>query len=416
MHQKEPGNKEKIIALLRARLEKSANPTGLIDQVITDQQLAILLGELEVFQLELEMQNDELSASYQLLDAERAKFAGFFNSAPVGYFILNHIGLVEEANQTGLDSLQISKGDILGQRFQSFIAPDIWSTFYEFLHQMQTSAGKQNCELKLGLPGRPTIDTQMEGVAIANVYDGKIQYYITVVDVTEKNKLADQARRLQSEQQRLIFSATFKAQEKERNKISHALHDSVCQILYGIRLNMQGIQLDKTLNAEFKKINELLSQAISETRELSYELAPSVLRDFGFSEGIKEMIQRLSTPRFRIKSTLSPLAKSLHPELQLYLFRIIQELINNCIKHADSSEAEINVRMDGDSVCLKVSDNGNGFSREIDESIAMGSGVRSIKNRVYLLNGTMAIDTSKSGTQITIKFKNDLSALGLLPY
>lgn len=102
---------------------------------------------------------------------------------------------------------------------------------------------------------------------------------------------------------------------------------------------------------------------------------------------------------------------SLHPELQLSLFRIIQELINNCIKHADASEAEIVVDMDGAVVCLKVSDNGKGFLADIDASLALGSGIRSIKNRIFLLNGTMTIDTSKSGTEIPIKFKHDFSVI-----
>ena len=125
MKPKNVGNKEKIISLLRARLDNSGDATTVTGEHINDQQLELLLGELEVFQLELEMQNDELSASYQLLEMERAKFAGFFNRAPVGYFILDHLGLVEEANQTGADLLRISKMDILdlAQRSRSFPPP-----------------------------------------------------------------------------------------------------------------------------------------------------------------------------------------------------------------------------------------------------------------------------------------------------
>lgn len=540
MKPKSVGNKEKIISLLRARLDNSGDATTLTGEHINDQQLALLLGELEVFQLELEMQNDELSASYQLLERERAKFAGFFNRAPVGYFILNHLGLVEEANQTGADLLRISKRDILEKRFQSFIAPEMWEFFYGFLHKMQTTAGKQNCEIKLLLAGDVEIYTLMEGISIVNTFTEKIQYYITVIDISEsraaQQKLTDTAKRLEltlkasgtgtwtmkmatnkvflddfslylfeispwefdgtirsfisfvhpddqyiirqslsdaiqfggdvemefrivtkrnktkivsvkgqqidgsgtdgyfagivmdvtektrltleaqqrdSDQQRLILAATFKAQENERNKISNALHDSVCQILYGIRLNVQNIQHSENMNAEFQNINQLLAQAITETRELSYKLTPSVLRDFGFTEGIKEMIQRLSTSRFKIKSSLDSSVDLLHPELQLYVFRMIQELINNCIKHANATEAQISVCAECAWVNIRISDNGMGFLVGIDESLAKGSGVRSIKNRVFLLKGTMDIDTSKSGTHITIKFKKDLIALGL---
>ncbi|TKC56199.1 PAS domain S-box protein [Pedobacter hiemivivus] len=543
MKPKKVGNKEKIISLLRARLDNSGDASTLSGEYVNDDQLALLLGELEVFQLELEMQNDELSASYQLLETERAKFAGFFNRAPVGYFILDHLGLVEEANQTGADLLRISKRDILEKRFQSFIAPEMWELFYGFLHKMQTNVGKQNCEIKLLIAGDLKIYTRMEGVAIVNTFTERLQYYITVIDIsesradqqkligtakrleltlkasgtgtwtmtvatnqvfldefslylfeinpwefdgstrsfisfihpddqhlvrqslsdathyggdvemefrivtksgktkivsakgqqinsagadsyfagivmdiTEKTRLIQEAQQRDSEQQRLILAATFKAQENERNKISNALHDSVCQILYGIRLNVQNIQHSQNLNAEFQNINQLLALAITETRELSYKLSPSVLRDFGFKEGIREMIQRLSTSGFKIKSSLDASADLLHPDLQLYVFRMIQELVNNCIKHANATIVKIIVCAEGDWVNVKVSDNGKGFQVGIDESLAKGSGVRSIKNRVFLLNGTMDIDTSKSGTQVIIKFKKDSPALGLSSY
>lgn len=67
-----------------------------------------LLGELQIYQLELEMQNEQLSYSYEMLEHERSKFADFFDLAPVGYFVLDHRGMVEEGNQKGLDLLDIA--------------------------------------------------------------------------------------------------------------------------------------------------------------------------------------------------------------------------------------------------------------------------------------------------------------------
>lgn len=539
MSKKEIGNKEKIISLLRSRLENSSKAESLFDDKINDQQLAVLLGELQVFQLELEMQNDELSASYQLLETERSRFAGFFNLAPVGYFILDYMGMVEEANQTGADLLCISKSNILKERFQSFVASEMWELFYAFLHKMQTNTGKQSCEIKLSFKEKE-LYTRMEGIGIVNAFTNKLQYYITVIDIsesrtaqqklidtsqrlemtlnasgtgtwtmelgsnkvfldefsfslleinpwefdgstrafiglihpddqyqvrqtlinaihhakkadvefriitkdgriktisakgqevrngvannnyfagiimdiTEKKRLALEAQRLQAEQQKLILSATFKAQEKERYNISTALHDSVCQLLYGIRLNLQNIQHTRDLKNEFSNINQLLDQAIRETRELSYELTPSVLRDFGFTSGVKEMAQRLSAPGFQIKTSLKSSADVLDQDIQLYVFRMIQELVNNCIKHAQATEAEIIVCTENGWITLVVTDNGHGFKEDVDQSLASGSGIRGIKNRIFLLNGYMNVETSKRGTRITIRFKNDLELLG----
>jgi PAS domain S-box-containing protein len=228
-----------------------------------------------------------------------------------------------------------------------------------------------------------------------------------LMDITERIRLSQEAEDLRNGQQRLILSATLMAQEKERSAISNALHDSICQILYGIRLNLQNFQLKNDLTNAFVNINQLLDQAIQETRQISYELTPSVLKDFGFIAGIKEMAQRLTTSTFIVKTNIKSTADLLHPKVQLYLFRIIQELINNSIKHANASWAEIKVHIDQYLVKIIVSDNGKGFQGKLDDLLRKGSGLRGIKNRVFLLNGEMDVNSTVSGTKITIAFRND---------
>src|SRR5690606_9155206 len=147
-----------------------------------------------------------------------------------------------------------------------------------------------------------------------------------IMDITERKRLAKEAEKSKQEQQRAVLSATFDAQEQERFKISRALHDSVCQILYGIRLNMQSLKVYKENKEDFKNVNSLLDQAIKETREISYELTPSVLKEFGFAAGVKEMANRLSTQEFSVKATIKKSIDRIDKTIQLYAFRIIQEL------------------------------------------------------------------------------------------
>jgi len=501
---------------------------------LTADEINVLLNELQVYQLELEMQNDELKTSYSTLDEERAKFVGLYDLAPVGYFILDYLGIVEEANQNGVDLLNISKQAILYKRFQSFIASQSWEKFYSFLHKMQHADGKQSAEIKLVLPDQQIIYTRMEGRAISNMIATEIKYYIAVIDITESrnaqevlketterlemtlkasstgtwtiefgtNKvfldpythnileisdgmfngtikglidfihpddqtqvrqklfdavnglkeidlefkiitsgneikyisvkgheittfddktyfagilmditerkvLAKESENLRNSQQKLILSATLTAQEKERNAISRALHDSVCQLLYGIRLNLENIQRIQKMPGEFKNVNQLLDQAIRETRQISYELTPSVLKDFGFVAGIKEMAQRTSTPDFAIDTYLNGSADGLNDDVQLYAFRMIQELISNCIKHAKASRAEIKVNIENNQVVIIVADNGVGLNTDLEESFKMGSGLSGIKSRVYLLNGQMEFNNTSNGLVVTITFKNE---------
>lgn len=498
---------------------------------LSSEEINILLNELQVYQLELEMQNDELKASYATLDQERAKFVDLYDLAPVGYFILDYLGVVEEANQNGVDLLNSSKKAILHQRFQSFIARQSWESFYNFLHKMQTTDGKQSAEMQLVLPDQQIIYTRMEGRAISSMISTEVKYYIAIIDITESrnaqqilkdtterlemtlmasstgtwtigfgtNKvflddhsfnilgidkwtfsatikglidcicaddqmmvrhtlmhavnglkeidlefkvitgdgqvkyiaakghevkslddrtyfagiliditerklLAMESESLRNSQQKLILSTTLTAQEKERNAISRALHDSVCQILYGIRLNLESLQRAKYISGDFKNINQLLDQAIRETRQISYELAPSVLKDFGFVAGIKEMAQRTSTPLFYIETFIDDAADTLNSETQLYAFRMIQELISNSIKHARATRAEIRVNMENKNVVIIVADNGHGLMTDLQEAYRTGSGLSGIKNRVYLLNGQLEFINKGNGLVVTITF------------
>lgn len=525
-------NKE-FISGLREKLKYPSESDRLLENGVREEEFNMVLDLLEEFYQDQENKKDELSESYQMLERERSKFAGLFNLAPVGYFILDHLGIVEEANQTGADILRCPKYELLHKPFQYCIFPTYRENFSQFLDKMRNIEVKQSCEISLYQSGDKELYTRLEGIAVYDSHTQRHKFYVTVidisesrnaqqklintthrlnmtltasgtgtwtmelaenrffldefshtileldasefngsiqallalihaedqgavrrsvinavnlaedldlefriitrtgriknisikgqqvlnelsiryfagiiVDITERKRMAQIAENMKTEQQRLILSATFDAQEKERYTISSALHDSVCQILYGIRLNLQNIQHLKNLKGEFKNVNKLIDQVIREIRELSYELTPSVLRDFGFNAGVREMAQRLSTTSFIITTSLKGSFDRLKPEIQIYTFRIIQELINNCIKHAQATQAEISVSTAENDISIVVSDNGRGFQQGIDEALYRGAGIRGIKNRVFLLNGSMVLKSSKAGTSVIIQFTN----------
>ncbi len=526
--------REQVIELLNTRTETSKVKNEVAGTNISDHEISVLLNELQIFQLELEMQNEELKVSYQLLEAERAKLAGFFNHAPVGYFILDRIGFIHEANQTGADLLSVQRQVLFNKRLHGFFDEQNLPAFEAFLEKVAATRQRQYIEIKIRSNHKDAFYARLEGVSIFEPVSERLQYYITVaditesreaqqklldtshrlemtlsasdtgtwtmnfkrqrifldeysnsifeidpntfdgrirdfltfihprdrqrvneafdfsaapltkidlefeiitakgkekviyvqgneiqglddrsyfagiiMDITEKTNLARAAVRLQEENQRNILSATFNAQEKERLQISSALHDSICQILYGIKINLQNIQRSHNINAEFGNVNLLLDQVIRETREMSYELTPSVLRDFGFAAGIQEMGQRLSIPGFRIVTDIKAEFSNLNAEKQLYLFRIIQELINNCMKHAQATLAEIKMFEENGWLHLIFKDNGRGFGVKVERSLLNGSGLRSIKNRIFLLNGEMDLESSSLGTMIKIRIKYD---------
>lgn len=510
---------------------ESRRASGLGDK----EDVSALLSELNVYQFELEMQNDELKVSYDALDAERERFANLYDFAPVSYFIVDHLGIIEDVNQTGVELLRLPKVKLQQKRFQSFVFSKDLDSFYGFLHKMHESAGKVSTEVRLNLQNKETIYVRIEGAGITSLIPSNVKYYLTVIDttesrkaqealkeanerlemifkasstgiwsiefgnknikfdenslrilglkswefdgslkaffasihpddrakvrysylhslnnstemdlefriitregsirevstkgqiisiseekksfagiimdITERKRLAKEAESFKQEQQRAVLTATLDAQEQERFKISRALHDSVCQILYGIRLNIQSLKVYKDNKEDFKNVNSLLDQAIKETREISYELTPSVLKEFGFTAGIKEMANRLSTQEFSLKATIKKSLDQIDQTIQLYAFRIIQELVNNCMKHAHATIAEIIVCGENDSITIMVTDNGKGFTVELGEALRKGSGLRGIKNQIFLLKGELEVSSNAKGTSVTVTFKKSV--------
>lgn len=501
---------------------------------LSQDAINILYNEIGVYHLEIKVQNEELRASYLTIDLEREKFEGLYDLAPIGYFVMNHLGVIEDVNTTGVELLGISKATLIKRRFQSFVSPCSWEDINRFLLNMKVKNGKQHTELQLTLPDARTIFIRLDGIAIGSAVPEDINYHISVIDITEsinskqilkdtrdrlemtlkasstgtwnidcggpgtvfldqhsldileiekfefggtvkdmielvhvddlhrvrqlvlksinglkeidiefkirigKNKikhiavkgheirtydkliyfagividitdrknLEREAENILHEQQKLILSATLNTQEKERNNISTALHDSVCQLLYCIRLKLESTDRVHHLPGGFKEIYHLLDLAIKETRHISSELTPSVLRDFGLSEAVKEMALLVSTDLFQVETYVDHRAVLMDTEIQLYVFRMIQELINNCIKHAKATRADIRVGMNSNMVMIRVADNGIGLKDDVEQAIKGGLGISGIKNRVYLLNGKIDFNTAKKGLTVNIQFKN----------
>jgi signal transduction histidine kinase len=176
-------------------------------------------------------------------------------------------------------------------------------------------------------------------------------------------------------------------------------------LLYGIRIKLNTL-FDAENPAEvMQNIYELLDMAVLETRNISFELAPAILSDFGLRATIDEMAKRLSTPNMLIKTKLTRLNGRLSLPVEANIFRILQELVNNAMKHSEAGLIIIEVKK-SKIIELCVSDNGKGFDMVKPEDIASGSGLSSIRSRLGLYNGCLTIEsTPGTGTVVNIKLE-----------
>lgn len=226
----------------------------------------------------------------------------------------------------------------------------------------------------------------------------------SMIDITERKLLEEKLARQEIKRQRQITEATILGQEKERTEIGRELHDNINQILTTTKL-----YLDLAINEEeirdeiLPKCYKNISNTIEELRILSKALVPPSLGDIGITEALNEMktdVERTGKLKIviNIKGAESPAIDS---KLKLMVFRIVQEQINNVIKHAQATTATINLILNPNSLNLIIIDDGIGFD---PTQKARGIGLNNISSRAELYNGVMEVN-SAPGEGCTLKVK-----------
>lgn len=213
-------------------------------------------------------------------------------------------------------------------------------------------------------------------------------------DVTERIKLEQERITLKLNGQKELLNAILQAQKEERKRIAESLHNGVGQILYAAKLNIEQICIQEgqsgaaQLKSAKQQASKLLEEAIRETRSVSHELVPVILQDFGLEEAIYDLTKKYTGNHFSLKTEIFGFDQRLDKYVEIALYRMAQELLNNTVKHAQASKVKLQLVRGEGRIVLKVTDNGKGF--EVDKKYR-GMGLRSIKDRVELLNGTIQI-------------------------
>jgi PAS domain S-box-containing protein len=170
---------------LRSRAEEVLKKIRQDGATLDHTDMQVLLQELQVHQIELEMQNDELSLLNEALERQQSRFASIYDLAPIGYFILAHTGIIEEVNNAGIDLLDARRIGLIGKPLDIFIAADDQGAFRNFYKAMQ-SGEHQGCQLKLVSKAGRQIHVQLQGICTSRQAVTLQQYYLAVIDITER--------------------------------------------------------------------------------------------------------------------------------------------------------------------------------------------------------------------------------------
>ncbi|MGF1636923.1 MAG: sensor histidine kinase [Cyclobacteriaceae bacterium] len=215
-----------------------------------------------------------------------------------------------------------------------------------------------------------------------------------------KDKLAKiKVEKQTLERERQVIKALMEGEEKERHRVSRELHDVVNGNLAAMKLNLN--------LANNNNYDELLDQTMNEIRRLSHNLMPDVVKKFGLNVALDQYFAGFSDAYgWHVDFQFIGEASLLTDEASLHVYRIIQELINNSIKHAGANELLVQLIVNEGKLSITVEDNGKGFDIVKAKSTydnGLGMGLNNLENRVNYLNGSFDIQSSsETGTSIYI--------------
>lgn len=213
----------------------------------------------------------------------------------------------------------------------------------------------------------------------------------TMMDLTEKKNLENTLSEERIRHQRLMVQATIDGQEKEREELGKELHDNINQVLATVKMFLNIAKDDENLREKLiqKSFNNV-SEAIEEIRKLSRSLVPPSLGDIGLVDALREMMEEINIMnKINVQLKCEDYAKnSKDKKIELMLYRIVQEQMNNILKYAKASEITVTLKTGVKSIFLSVVDNGLGFD---PSQKAKGIGLKNINSRVELFSGNLNI-------------------------
>jgi PAS domain S-box-containing protein len=243
------------------------------------------------------------------------------------------------------------------------------------------------------------------GIILRNAEGKPVRMIGAAQDVSERKRLERELLDHELEYQKAINQATVETQERERTEIGKELHDNVNQVLTTTKLYLDLAASNPELKDELiQKSSKNIIGVINEIRQLSRSLMDPSIGDLGLQDSVNDLIENINlTRKLHVCLKASPDFEALLDKSQkLTIFRIIQEALNNAIRHARATSVIIHFTLRGENAEVTIEDDGIGFDVK---TVRKGAGLKNIQNRIYLINGTHTlISTPNQGSRIIINF------------
>lgn len=221
-----------------------------------------------------------------------------------------------------------------------------------------------------------------------------------------------QLQRLEQEQQKMLLNASIRLQEEERQRIAADLHDDAGPLLATARLylNENLVNQDKVTQLQsIYNAKQIIDDTIQLIRNISHSLMPPTLKNFGLESAVNDLFQKISgSGSMNASCRFHDYRDRLHPDQELIIFRVIQELVNNILKHSNASFIHVTQNLGGTKLYIRMHHDGKGITQSDFEKLNksnQGLGLKNIQSRLKLLHGRIYFEKDMSQTyyKVTIE-------------
>ena len=318
---------------------------------------------------------------------KRDFFNSAFHSITDSLVVIDNSGVIIDFNESFIVLTEYKKEDIIGQNLKKFLKLNLASTLQKLDKHSKA------------------IDFESE---VTNTSSRKImvECHVSVIDNNKCHslvKIHDLTDKIHQEAGRI--ATIIKTQEEERNRVASDLHDSIGQQISALKFYFDSIQKqkDKKLRIQLlKKTEALIDNVSDEIRNICFQLMPRSVEKFGIGQSIKQLADLIhfSTGiKFDVK--IEEKTNKLDPNVSMSVYRVIQEFVNNSIKHAKCKNIGIHLSIKPKLLTLSMTDDGIGFTN--DASLKKGNGIDNINLRIKYLKGELDFNPEKNkGVKLNI--------------
>jgi signal transduction histidine kinase len=266
---------------------------------------------------------------------------------------------------------------------------------------------------RLSIKQKSTLNYLLAGSLAALIIVGFLAYR----NFRHRHLLATQQEQLQQrriselekDKQLVAVDSMLKGQEEERSRLAKDLHDGLGGLLSGVKFSLSNMKDNLIITpdnmAVFERSLDMLDTSIKELRRVAHNMMPELLTKFGLDEALKEYVNGINaTGLFTLKYQSVGMDTRIEKTTEIIIYRIVQELLNNIMKHATATEVMVQLVKEANRLSIMVEDNGKGFDT-VKLKDNKGAGLTSIQSRVNYLKGRLDINSEEGkGTLVNIEF------------